>query len=317
MGATLLITTLNRPDELGRCLASVLEQDVLPEEIVIVDASDVPPPTPLEEEMRATGIRLTQIAAPRGRTRQLNIGIRACTGDPVIIVDDDVVLEPGFMRAIVAAFQREGPELGAVQGLMVNDVLRPWPARALRALFLQARHTKDSPGRVLASGYYTLPVRPSHPVRADAVRLTAAAFRRHVLEEFPLDEQLHGYALKEDVDLSYRVSRRYRVMVDPGARFRHLKTPTARIAVREKSAMHVVNNFWFFSKHLRGPLRNELAFAWSMVGRMLAELGRSLVKRNPDHALGTLDGLRQVYRARRRGGAEGGKVMGDAPRQRG
>jgi GT2 family glycosyltransferase len=153
---------------------------------------------------------------------------------------------------------------------------------------------------MLRSGYYTVPIRPSTLTRAEAVRLTATAFRRQALLEFPLDEDLHGYALKEDIDLSYRIGRRYLVVVNPDARFQHLKTPTARIAIREKSAMHVVNNFWFFSKHLRGSRLNELAFAWAMLGRLGAELARSVVKREPAYALGTLDGLRTVARERRR-----------------
>jgi GT2 family glycosyltransferase len=300
MGATLLITTLDRPDELRRCLASVLRQDRLPEELVLVDATPGSPTAPLAGEIAAAGIRLRAIASPPGRTRQLNAGIAACTGDPVIVVDDDVVLESGFVRAIVEAFEREGPGLGAAQGLMLNHVLRPWPLRALRAVFLQARHTRSAPGRVLPSGYYTLPVRPTRPVPAEAVPLTATAYRRHVLEEFPLDEALSGYALKEDIDLSYRVSRRYRVIVEPAARFRHLKTPTARIGAREKSAMHVVNNFWFHAKHLRGSAGARLAFAWAMTGRLLAEVGRSIVARDASFVLGTLDGLREVYRSRGR-----------------
>jgi GT2 family glycosyltransferase len=300
MRTSLLITTLNRPEELRRALASVLGQTVLPDEIVVVDATDGRPETPLAEEIRAAGIRLHTIHAERGRTRQLNIGIRACTEEVVIVIDDDVVLDPGFVRGMRSAFERQGPRLGVAQGLMENDTLRPWPARALRALFLQPRHTVSSPGRMLRSGYYTVPIRPSTLTRAEAVRLTATAFRRQALLEFPLDEDLHGYALKEDIDLSYRIGRRYLVVVNPDARFQHLKTPTARIAIREKSAMHVVNNFWFFSKHLRGSRLNELAFAWAMLGRLGAELARSVVKREPAYALGTLDGLRTVARERRR-----------------
>jgi GT2 family glycosyltransferase len=300
MGATLLITTLNRPEELRRALASVLQQTVLPDQIVIVDASEGRPETPLADEIRAAGIRLNAMFAERGRTRQLNLGIRACTEDIVIVIDDDVVLDRNFVHGMLAAFDRVGPRLGVAQGLMENDTLRPWPARALRALFLQPRHTVSAPGHMLRSGYYTVPIRPTQITRAEAVRLTATAFRREALLEFPPDEHLGGYALKEDIDLSYRIGRKYLVVVNPHARFRHLKTPTARIAIREKSAMHVVNNFWFFSKHLRGSTLNEIAFAWAMLGRLGAELARSVVKREPAYALGTLDGLRTVARERRR-----------------
>lgn len=296
MEPTLLITTLDRPDELRRCLASVLEQDVLPSEVVIVDASSPPVPPPLHDELVARGVRVVALHAAPGRTAQLNEGIRASSGDPIIIADDDVVLERGFVGSILEAFEKGGPELGAVQGTMRNDVFRPWPARALRSVFLQSRHTRESPGRMLRSGYYTLPVAPSRPVDVEVLRLTACAFRRDVLREFPFDESLRGYALKEDIDLSYRISRRYRVLAIPDARFWHLKTPTARIAIREKSAMHVVNNFWFHSKHLKGSLLNRLAFAWGMTARLGFEVLRTVAHRNPDYALGALDGLREVYR---------------------
>ncbi|MDP9300558.1 MAG: glycosyltransferase family 2 protein [Actinomycetota bacterium] len=300
MGPTLLITTLDRPDELRRCLASVIEQRVLPDEVVIVDGSSPPAPPPLQEELLAKGVRVVPLRRAPGRTAQLNMGIRAASGDPIIIVDDDVVLEPRFVGSMLEAFERGGPTLGAVQGTMQNDVFRPWPARALRSVFMQSRHTRESPGRMLRSGYYTLPVTPSRPVEVEVLRLTACAFRRDVLREFLLDESLHGYALKEDIDLSYRISRRYQVLAIPDARFWHIKTPASRIGIREKSAMHVVNNFWFYSKHLKGPIRNRLAFAWGMTGRLGSELFRTVANRNPDYALGALDGLREVFGRRRR-----------------
>jgi glucosyl-dolichyl phosphate glucuronosyltransferase len=301
---TLLITTLNRPDELRRCLESVSDQRVLPDEVVIVDASSPPVPTPLWDELLSKGVRVVSLTAPPGRTGQLNVGIRAATGDLVIIVDDDVVLEPAFIGDVAHAFEIGEPRLAAVQGTMLNDILRPWPARGFRALFMQSRHTRRSPGRMLRSGYYTLPVAPTRPVEIEVLRLTACAFRSDVLREFLLDESLPGYALKEDIDLSYRISRRYQMLAIPNAQFWHLKTPTARIGAREKSAMHVVNNFWFYSKHLKGPLLNRLAFGWAMTGRFGSELLRSLTKRDTAYIGGAFDGLREVRRRRRSDAAD-------------
>jgi GT2 family glycosyltransferase len=299
MGATLLITTLNRPIELRRCIESIVDQTLPPEEIVVIDASDEAHRSSLEDLVRPKGIRLVHLPARRGRTRQLNTGIRTSRGDPVIIVDDDVVLDRDFVRAMVDAFESGGPQVGAIQGTMTNDTYTYSPFRVLRALFLLPQHTKRQPGRLLPSGYYTIPVRPPRPTDAEAVRLTATGFRKHVLQQFGLDESLDGYALKEDIDLSYRVSRRYRVLVIPDARFLHLKTPTARIDVREKARMHVVNNFWFFSKHMRGPMKNAVAFMWGMVGRLGLQICRTVITGDPGHVLGTLDGLGDVYRNRR------------------
>ncbi len=275
-----------------------MEQTLLPEEIVVIDASEESKRASLEELVRATGIRLVHVPAERGRTRQLNIGIRKARGDPVIIVDDDVVLHRDFLKAMVGAFEDDGREVGAVQGTMVNDTFGASPFRVLRGLFLLPQHTEGSPGKLLRSGYYTMPVRPARPVESEAVRLTATGFRKHVLEEFQLDESLVGYALKEDIDLSYRISRRYRVLIIPDARFFHVKTPTARIAVREKARMHIINNYWFFSKHLGGPFRNEVAFVWSMVGRLGLQVYRTAITRDPAHVLGTLDGFNDLFRGR-------------------
>jgi GT2 family glycosyltransferase len=299
MGATLLITTLNRPHELRRCVRSIVDQTTRPEEIVIVDASEESQRWPLDDLVRSAAIRLVHIPARRGRTHQLNVGIRASRGDPVIIVDDDAVLDREFVRAMLRAFEDGGQDVGAIQGTMANDTYTPSPFRVLRRLFLLPQHTKRSRGKLLRSGYYTIPVRPAQPIEAEAVRLGATGFRRHVLHQFFLDESLDGYALKEDIDLSYRVSRQYRVLVIPDARFLHLKTPTARIGVREKSRMHVVNNFWFFSKHMRGPIMNDVAFAWSMVGRVGLQMYRTLVTGDPGFVLGTFDGFVDVYRNRR------------------
>jgi GT2 family glycosyltransferase len=245
------------------------------------------------------GIRVVPLRAARGRTGQLNVGIQAASGDLIIIVDDDVVLEPAFIGDIVQAFQAGGPRLAAVQGMMLNDILRPWPARASRWLFMQSRHTRRSPGRMLRSGYYTLPVAPTRAVEIEVLRLTACAFRADVLRAALFDERLAGYALKEDIDLSYRISRDHQMLALPGARFWHLKTPTARIGTREKSAMHVVNNFWFYSKHLKGPVLNRLAFTWAMIGRFGFEFLRTVTKRDSAYIGGALDGLREVRRLHR------------------
>ena len=43
------------------------------------------------------------------------------------------------------------------------------------------------------------------------------AFRRNVLDEFRFDEQFKGYSFMEDCDISYGVSRKYKVMFTPFA----------------------------------------------------------------------------------------------------
>ena len=41
------------------------------------------------------------------------------------------------------------------------------------------------------------------------------SYLREVFEEFFFDEEFDGYAPMEDIDFSYRVSRKYKLIVDP------------------------------------------------------------------------------------------------------
>ncbi|HEX2235643.1 MAG TPA: glycosyltransferase [Actinomycetota bacterium] len=299
-GSTFLICTLNRPEDLQGALHTLLTQSVLPQEVVIVDASEESSEALLRAMTSKAGVGLQYLRTTPGRTRQLNLGVKAARGDPVFIIDDDVRLDPEFHAAMLDTFEAGGADVGGVQGTVINDTFRSLPARAFRALFLLSRHTQNDDGRLLPSGYYTTPVRPTEVREVKALRLCGLAFRRRVFDEFTFDERLEGYALKEDIDFSYRVSRRYRLLVSPEARFRHLKAPSSRISVRSKSKMHVVNNYRFFRKNLERTIPQKAAFIWAMLGRLLYEAARSTVKREPAYFLGYLDGVVEVLRRRRR-----------------
>lgn len=294
MGSTFLITTKDRRVDLLKCVDTILLQTILPDELVVVDGGMESAEAEIRSVLEPAGVQVVHKLTPPGRTAQLNAGICGAGGDPVIFMDDDVLLDPQFHEQILKAFEEGGPGVGGVQGSIIQDTLRPLPVRLFKALFLLSRHTKDSPGKMLASGYYTSPAQATELRAAQALRLCGVAFRRQVLDEFSFDESLQGYALKEDVDFSYRVGQKYALLVSPDARFCHLKTPLARISVREKYRMHVVNNYVLFRKNLGGSFWRWLAFCWAMIGRLFYSTAKSVVSRNPGFLLGTLEGLKDV-----------------------
>jgi GT2 family glycosyltransferase len=300
--SSFVICTRNRPDDLRRCVDSLLKQSILPSEVVIVDASDRPDEESIRHLLTSGGVQLKYLTTEPGRTMQLNRGVKASSGDPIFFVDDDVELDDRFQEMILDAFDRGGQDVGGVQGRVIDDV-RPSPlGTAFRTLFLLSRHTKDGAARLLPSGYYTSPAFPTEVQEAQALRLCGLAYRRRVFDEFEFDEWLGkgGYALKEDVDFSYRVSRRYRLLVTPYAGFRHFKSTTERVGIRQKSRMHIVNNYFLFRKNLAGSALQWAAFCWAMFGRLLYESGRTMRSRNADYLLGALDGVTQIVTTRGR-----------------
>jgi hypothetical protein len=133
---------------------------------------------------------------------------------------------------------------------------------------------------------------------AEVIRGTAASFRREVFKAERFDESFPGYGLAEDCDFSYRVSRKWQVMVEPAARTYHSPSPVARPASRTYHRMSVVHG-WHLFCHYRGGLATWPAFLWSRIGNGLLAVRHGLQLRSLDPLLGVVDGYRVILRGRR------------------
>ena len=81
-----------------------------------MDASDRPDEEGIRGLLGEGGVQLRYITTAPGRTRQLNLGVRASNGDPILFVDDDVELDVRFHEMILAAFEQGGDEVGRSPG---------------------------------------------------------------------------------------------------------------------------------------------------------------------------------------------------------
>src|SRR5262249_58623071 len=98
------------------------------------------------------------------------------------------------------------------------------------------------------------------------------SYRREVLEGLRFDERLDGYALGEDLRFSYRVSRRWTLVLTPDACLDPRHAGGGRPLGDAYQAMAVFNRYLFFRDHLaRGPV-DWLAYVWSSAGDILLVL---------------------------------------------
>lgn len=111
---SIVIATCNRPDDLRRCLASILQQRTRrPVEIVVVD--NRPGPSSPTRAVAAEFDGIVFVEEPRpGLSYARNAGIAAATGEIVVATDDDVTVPEGWLERLVAPFVR--PEVMAVTG---------------------------------------------------------------------------------------------------------------------------------------------------------------------------------------------------------
>lgn len=111
MKTSLVIVTKNRPQELRRCLDSVLSQKKQPQEIVVVyhQKSDLF----LLKGLTVTLKTVQCVAANTARAR--NLGLRKAKGDLVIFLDDDCVVKKNWFNNINFFF-RQYPKANVVMG---------------------------------------------------------------------------------------------------------------------------------------------------------------------------------------------------------
>ena len=105
---TFVVPTRNSARTIGACVGSLRAQTYDRCEIVVVD-NESTDGTP--DIARNRGADTVVVAGPE-RCAQRNIGARTGTGEIVVFIDSDMVLEPGVARAIVDRL--DDPAVGAV-----------------------------------------------------------------------------------------------------------------------------------------------------------------------------------------------------------
>ena len=150
-----------------------------------------------------------------------NQAIAASTGDWVLTLNPDVLLDAGFLRALVDA-GRSDRRAGAVCGKLLR--LRPDLTRSRTA------------ARSIPPGcYFTPPLRhfdrgwnesDSRPVRSleyvFGASAAAALYRREMIHDLSLDGEFFDpafFAYREDADVAWRAQLQgWRCLYTPGAR---------------------------------------------------------------------------------------------------
>jgi GT2 family glycosyltransferase len=204
----------------------------------------------IEREFPAT--RVIRLGRNTGFSHALNAGIRATAGEYVLSLNFDVVLEPGFVAALVDALERH-PDAG-------------WAAGALRQL--SAAGVVDA---IDCYGHWMLPSRYVYgcdPARRRpdeypdeclvfGASACGALYRRRMLEDVAVDGEIFDedlFAYFEDVDLDWRAQQRgWRCVFTPAARGAHMRGGTGLHRRPEVAALPLANRFLVMLKNDTAP----------------------------------------------------------------
>jgi glycosyltransferase involved in cell wall biosynthesis len=221
-----VIATRNRPGSIRDCLNSLNKQTVLPDEVVIVDSSEGTETKDVVESLRGVlgygcEYRKSSVASA---AQQRNVGAEIIHSDLVLFLDDDVVLEPPFIREITAVFRDEADErLAGVSGTISNEIFSEPKGlnRFLLGLCL-GQFKGNLAGKVLGPAVNFFPADGEGRVQdVEWLPTTCTAYRRTIFLAHRFESTFAGYSFAEDVHLSTRIARRYRLLNTTRARVFH------------------------------------------------------------------------------------------------
>jgi GT2 family glycosyltransferase len=266
---SLVVPTYQRPEDLTTLLEALAALADPPAEMVIVDGT---PGTHVEAAITAWArgrqlrFDLVYASSPKGLTRQRNVGIDLSSHPYVFFLDDDAVPLAGYFTGIRRVFAEDREHrVGAVGGAIVNQINRAIPRRWRLRLAL-GLVPRVEPGTYHHSGTSTprglqKPFTGTKPV--DVLPGCAFAFRREVLEQERFSEFFDGYSQGEDLEMSLRVGRRWKVISSGDARVIHKPAAGGRPGSFAKGRMEVRNRFFIWKRYSsNAPLVDRARF-WS------------------------------------------------------
>ena len=277
MTLSVVIATKNRPQDLEATVASLLAQSCTADELIVIDQSNDSASKRAVERAVANRRRF-QGGAPvlqyihksniPGAAAARNVGIDLARGDILVFLDDDVILEPDFLREMLAVYEQDRAAAG-VSGIITNYERPPrWQRAVLRAFWRGPFHDERQPIYWNADRLHDHP-----PIRVLKFGTTGMSLRRAALGHLRFDHRLKNAWPGEDVDLCCQLGSDCTLVIAPKARFLHKRTPTGRPS-DHWIKLDAQATYYLYSRHWNRGLKNRLCFAWINVGyAVLATLG--------------------------------------------
>ena len=206
---SVIIPYYNAPEKLTFLLRSLEKSKNAPtlEVIVVDDGSDKNLQSPIsniQKKETKTPLRIVRLKRNYGPAIARNRGVEAARGEFVVFLDGDVEVFPDTLSEIARVYQ-DDPDVVALTGVWVKEqkskdffpnfkALRDW------SYWINERDK---------SGYYFL------------FSTRIASIKRSVFLRLGGFDETYPAPLVEDIELTYRIARRYAIIFAPKVRVRH------------------------------------------------------------------------------------------------
>ncbi|MBI4721860.1 MAG: glycosyltransferase family 2 protein [Candidatus Stahlbacteria bacterium] len=289
MQLSVIIPTCNRAEDLSKTIDSLLNQTILPKEVIIVDNGDSDKTRLLvqnrEKEFRAKSIDLKYVyQKEKSAGISRNVGIENSTGDIVLFFDDDVLLDINYIAEILRVYREKSDAVG-VQGYITNR-RKFWLKNMVNKFFFLV-HSETNINSFLSSvqNVYADPL--DKIINCEWMVSNNFSFKREILKKFRFDENMLRGSPGEDADLSYRIYKSYPsgLYQTPYAKLTHKGSEKIKNLDTLSILLWQVYQVYLFYKHFNPTLKNKLIFLWSRIGLLKIALATTILRLPESKAL--------------------------------
>ena len=234
-----IIATVGRPELLRLCLESLAKQTVRIAEVVVVHCG-----TDRETLEVSTNTRWREAGfevryfhhAERNCARQRNFAIEQAKYDNLLLIDDDVEVDPHWVEELFKPIWAD-PTVGATMGRLINQPMAtPTFFWRLYRKMLHGQVEGFKPGKLIGAALPNgFPTTADQPIPCEWIGGGASAITREAFESVGgFASFFTGSSPGEDLDLGFRLSRKWKVFYVPAATCLHHQA----LSGREQSDLH-------------------------------------------------------------------------------
>ena len=260
-----IVPTIGRLDSLNALLESLAAQTRGVDEVIIASADQRTCDLINNTNRQDAGLTVQCIVvSPPNAVRQRMAAIEIARGDNLLLLDDDVVLEPRCVEHMLASLETD-QEVVAVTADFSNqtwpDPTRIWQVYLRHVLKLDREQWQGRVvGPLLRFGFNPV---PSGPQPMEWLGSGSSLVRRSAFVNVGGFSNffLHRCTINEDVDLGLKLRRAGRIMFCPDARMAHHHAPGGRVTKFLAAEDDLFNRYFI----LRRTLGNRFLRAFGLV----------------------------------------------------
>ena len=267
-----IVPTLGRPPLLHQCLTSLSKQSVPVSEVVVVHCGDDAETQEVANDDRwvNAGMHVRYFHyAERNCAAQRNFAIEKASYNNLLLIDDDVEADERWVEELLKPIWSDS-SVGATMGNIINQQLSsPTPFWKFYRVLLYGKEAGMTPGRLVGAALPNgFPKSATEPIPCEWIGGGASAVRRDAfLSVGGFAPFFTGSSPGEDLDLGYRLSRRWKVYYVPSATCIHHQSPERREQTDQHQYLSMRSRFGILTSTMSKGRPAALAHIalWAMV----------------------------------------------------